>query len=359
LRVDSWNFFQKRTREARRKELAHKILKLDDANAFAHQELGESYVRDFWRYRNAIVFPGLLFARNKNLAPSVVNPYDNFLARQEEMVALLNPDQDLEFEADDDHLLTAVAGLLNPQSIMMSDRFDVETLVAQGINIQDLSSRADRVYDKAVGHLMAALASDPRQRTAYTDLMRIYSLKGEYLEALGMLEQMYLFFPDDPELWTFLGFAHYHSGNLAAAAKVFETAFEYMSEDAAYAYTNLDLILPDDEKEQYEEDAIAFAARYWTSKDPRLLTPYNERKLEHYARLTYADLLYGAPELDMRGWNTERGQIIVRYGAPVGDVIVIPRSSSAISESFRATNNDPDPDNRSGSSRIRSLTVDG
>ncbi|TDI70260.1 MAG: GWxTD domain-containing protein, partial [Bacteroidetes bacterium] len=104
---------------------------------------------------------------------------------------------------------------------------------------------------------------------------------------------------------------------------------------------------------------VAYAARYWTSKDPRLLTPYNERKLEHYARLTYADLLYGASELGLRGWNTERGQIIVRYGTPIGDVVIIPKSSSKISESFRAMAQDPDPDNQGEGSRILQITRDG
>ena len=359
LRVDSWNFFQKRTREAKRFELAKKILKIDEKNAFAHQELGKSYIRDFWRYRNAIVYPSLLFARSKYRAPSVRDPLANFLSRQEEAQDFFSPDEDPDEFDIDSEVLTRVSGMIDPQSIMLSDQFDVGTLEAQGINVQDLSGRADRVYTRAVGHLLAAIDSDPRQRSAYTDLMRIYSLKGEYQDALLMLEQMYLYFPEDPELWTYLGFTHYHSGNLAAAAKVFETSLQYLDEDALYAYTNLDLILPEDEMEQYEADSVAYTARYWTSKDPRLLTPYNERKLEHYARLTYADLLYGAPELDLRGWNTERGQIIVRYGAPIGDLVIIPKSSSRISESFRALPSDPDPNNEGDGSQILQITRDG
>lgn len=345
LRVDSWNFFQKRAREVKRGELAVKILRLDSLNAFAHQELGKSYIRDFWRYRNAVIYPHLLFARNKNLAPTVIDPLDSQVQREDEFYELLYPEEGQLGFGDDEAQLLQVAGFLDPQSILIADHFDLETLKAQGINVQDLSSRADVAYNRAIGHLYQSIESDPRQRTAYTDLMRIFALKGEFQEALTMLEQMYLFFPEDPELWTFLGYAHHFSGNLDAAAKVFETAFQFMDEETRFAYENLNLILPEDEKRLYQEDEIAFAARYWTSQDPRYLTPYNERKMEHYARLTYADLLYSSPELGLRGWNTERGQIIVRYGPPIGDVVIIPKSTSGASQSLRATPNEgPPPD---------------
>ena len=63
-----------------------------------------------------------------------------------------------------------------------------------------------------------------------------------------------------------------------------------MEPDEIKAYQRLDFILPDDEKQRYEDDPVTYASRFWTSKDPRHLTPHNERKLEHYFRLTYADL---------------------------------------------------------------------
>ncbi|MCH8276897.1 MAG: tetratricopeptide repeat protein [Bacteroidetes bacterium] len=334
-REEAWSFFRKRAREIKRRELAFKILKLDSTNAFAHHELGKSYIRDFWRYRNALVFPSLIFARDKNLRRTTISPIDNLVQRQIDNIAAQNPAlADLMPENDDFAL--QMAGFLDPNSIMMSDQFDVDALRAQGVNIQDLSGRADKAYKKAIGHLHAAIDYDPRQREVYTDLMQIFALKAEYVEALDMLQQMYVFFPEEVELWTYLGLAHYNNGNMQAAAKVFETAFEYMDEDESYAYFQLKDILPEEEKGLYEEDEIAYAARFWTSKDPRYLTPYNERKLEHYARLTYTDLLYGVPELHIRGWNTERGRILIRYGVPVADVVLIPRSTSGVGQGTNA-----------------------
>jgi GWxTD domain-containing protein len=333
LDIDSWNFFQKRAREIKRNELAAKILEIDSTNAFAHQTLGEAYIRDFWRYRNAVVYPGLLFQRDPYLTPTVADPLADYRQNQRDLFEAQNPG--LELRDPNDPELGRVAGLLDPQAIMMSDQFDIDALEAQGINVQSLVSRADEAYEKAIVHLYASLDSDPRQRDTYTDLMKIFALKGDYQEALKMLEQMYLFFPDDPDTWTYLGLAHHSLGNNEQAAKVFEKALPLLDQEAYNAYNSLDIILTDAEKKEYERDEVAYAARYWTSKDPRYLTPYNERKLEHYARLTYADLLYSAPGVDLRGWNTQRGQIIVRYGPPVGDVVIIPKSSSGVNASTR------------------------
>lgn len=338
----NFSYFKRLDKEIRRRELAFKIIRLDPENAFANHELGKSFIRDFWRYRNAMVFPSLLFAKDKNLQRSVVDRTADLVAQQVELTEGITED---EIQADrDQQWALKTPGFLNANSIMMSDHFDVETLKAQGMNIQDLSSRANKAYARAITYLKTALESDPRQRGVYTDLMKIYGLKAEYVEAMGMLQQMYIFFPEDPELWTYLGLAHLNNGDMQASSKVFETAFEYMTEEEAYAYRNLLDILPEDEKKMYEEDEAAYAARFWTSKDPRYLTPYNERKLEHYARLTYADLLYGVKEMNIRGWNTERGRILVRYGVPDADVVVIPRSTSGVKDaldSITGTYGDP------------------
>ena len=118
---------------------------------------------------------------------------------------------------------------------------------------------------------------------------------------------------------------------LGLSAKAFESSFESMDCRVKAAYDDIEFLMPEDEKKAYRDDPTVYSARYWTSKDPRYLTPYNERKLEHYSRLTYADLLYGSPDLKLRGWDTQRGQIMVRYGPPKSDVVLMPRSDGIFS----------------------------
>lgn len=333
LRENSQFFFTDKTRERLRREVAKRILDLDESNSFAHEELGKSYIRDFWRYRNAMMYPTLTFNEYKYRGSSEPDPMATRLLddlREHEEATGATP-ADVRTEQ-----LGRVEADLDPSSIFMADEFDVDALKKQGFPVVDMSGRAQTAYESAIVHLNASLESDPRQRSVYDHLMEIYSLKGEYDEALKMLSQMYVFFPEDVKLWTYLGYAHYYSGNLEAASKSFESAFRFMDVNTSYAYNHLENILPEDELRLYKQDPATYAARFWISKDPRYLTPYNERKIEHYARLTYADLLYGAPSVDLKGWNTERGQILVRYGVPQGDVVIIPRSGTGVRNSTAA-----------------------
>ena len=331
LRADSWSFLADRIRESKRRAYASRIIKLDSTNAYANEELGVGYIRDFWRYRNAVMIPGLDLGRN--YTPDEVDIDDRFndLANQDDFrdgeIGNLSA-AGTEFVGDvlrqaQDDLLEG----LDPMDVFFADEFDLDRLAEHGAPIQDLSARAQRVYDRAVSHLTIALESNPRQRNIYDHLMRIYALKGEYADALKMLEQMYVYFPEDHGLWNYLGLAHYYSGNHDAGAKSFEQALKIMPEDEQSAYSDLTLILPDDQKDLFRDDPVVYSSRYWTSQDPRFLTTYNERKVEHYSRLVYADLLYGAPQLDLRGWDTVRGKIYVRYGRPNVDVTIVPRNN--------------------------------
>ncbi|MEM1095267.1 MAG: tetratricopeptide repeat protein [Bacteroidota bacterium] len=323
LRADSWSFITDRLREQQRRDLARKILDLDSLNAFAHEELGVSAIEDFWKYRNAIMFPTL--------------KYGNFLQNQSRR---LNVDVIGEYESllpDDNINPGPLAGprqsfltdnMVDLNEVFIADKFDVETLQQQGIPVQDLSRRAERAYDRAIGHLDIALSQNPRQALIYNHLMRIYALKGEYEDALDMLRDMYTYFPEDHTFWQYLGFAHHRAGNVEAAAKSFEEAQKFMTPEEQEAFSDLELILPEKERRVYRADPETYAAKFWASQDPRFLTTSNERKLEHYARLVYADLLYSAPQLGLRGWETQRGQIHIRYGLPQADVTVMANSNS-------------------------------
>ncbi|MFV1979721.1 MAG: tetratricopeptide repeat protein [Rhodothermia bacterium] len=317
LRAESSNFITDRVRDSKRMGLAKKVLEIDPENGVAHEELGKTYVRDFWRYRNAISLPTLglreeLEYRNRGeFDPSQLPTADDAAGSNPALSRFaeptLNEDQ---FWAPDQY------------EFRNDDLFNIDRLQLQGIPVQQLTDRADKAYARAIIHLNRALESDPMRRRVYDYLMQIYVLKEDYPRAMSSLQSMYTFFPEEPELWFYLGLVHHRTGQNDAAAKAFETGLRYSPAEVRYAFENIDLFLPPEEKDQYEQDPVAYASRYWTSKDPRYLTPFNERKLEHYSRLVYADLLYGAPRINLRGWETQRGQILVRYGPPISDVVV-------------------------------------
>ncbi len=318
-KLKSWGFLGDRLRESRRLDTARKILKLDADNAYAHEELGKVYIRDFWRYRNAIMLPSVSYGYAGSVRNSDEVDYSNF-----ESPTAIGPLDNAEAAFGD-------LEDLNPNQVFLSDEFDIDRLNSLGVNVIDLSLRAERAYQRAIRHLSIALESDPRRRSVYDEMMQIYALKGEYEDAMNTLGQMYRFYPEDPDLWRYFGITHYQLGEMDSANRSFETAFEFMDEEERQAYDDLSLFLTKEEKSLQELDPVAYRAQYWTSQDPRFLTPYNERKLEHYFRLTYADLLYGSERLDLRGWETERGQIMIRYGPPDSDIVLHPQEDGVFS----------------------------
>ncbi|HYE96996.1 MAG TPA: GWxTD domain-containing protein [Rubricoccaceae bacterium] len=315
LRTDTWNFFQEMERFRRRVLLARRILSLDSTNAFAHEELGAAFIRDFWAYRNAVAFPNVGFDDRPELRvdrkefpeastePGGEPPEPD--PQTVEDIAVAPPD----FLAADDL----------PASV---DRFDLLNLRSQAIAVQDLSTRADHAYARAIGHLEASLRFDPRRRSVYDHLMRLYALADRYDEATAMLTGMYVHFPEDVQTWLYLGLANHRLGQEEAADKSFDEALQRMAPEQRAAFEDLAPLLAPDDLARYGEDPEAFARRFWNGQNPRFLTPWNERRLEHYARLTYADLLYRSDDLGLPGWATERGQVFVRYGPPRSDVFI-------------------------------------
>ncbi len=57
--------------------------------------------------------------------------------------------------------------------------------------------------------------------------------------------------------------------------------------------------------------------RFWRAKDQLFATELNERMLEQYRRFAYATWHFANPSLGLRGWETHRGRIYLRYGEPL------------------------------------------
>lgn len=90
----------------------------------------------------------------------------------------------------------------------------------------------------------------------------------------------------------------------------------------------------EDRREALSDSArVVLEVDFWKRRDPTPATMRNERHLEHLRRVFLADLLYGLPEHELRGWDTEPGEAVIRFGMPMLRSI---STGSQISYSFRA-----------------------
>jgi GWxTD domain-containing protein len=84
-------------------------------------------------------------------------------------------------------------------------------------------------------------------------------------------------------------------------------------DDVAYIATGVELDMFDDLN---FTGKTTFIREFWNKRDPNVETPENEFKMEHYRRLSYANLHFSRTKETGGGWNTDQGRIYVLYGQP-------------------------------------------
>ncbi|MBN2008619.1 GWxTD domain-containing protein [candidate division KSB1 bacterium] len=55
---------------------------------------------------------------------------------------------------------------------------------------------------------------------------------------------------------------------------------------------------------------------FWKQRDPTPDTEENELKDEYYQRVAYVSKNFSVPNFQKAGWDTDRGKIYLKYGAP-------------------------------------------
>lgn len=135
-------------------------------------------------------------------------------------------------------------------------------------------------------------------------------------------------FPAAPEFPLMIGVVAYERNQAALADSAFRAAVALMNEGEKAAYTSLHRnVLGYDDLAVYEragEDERAVMNRaFWINGDPDPTNDLNERFLEHVYRTYRADLFFSHSRVhaawtkpQIRGWNTERGEISIKFGWP-------------------------------------------
>lgn len=170
-------------------------------------------------------------------------------------------------------------------------------------------------------HFRAALEADPGHIGANKHLLAYLIDEGLMSEYMEVARNFVRAAPSRPEAFFALGLGHHREGRVEEAAGAFEVALSLMDEDERRAVEDLSRILPRDMEELYgeltPEARMEFQRRFWTQADPLFLTSTNEFWTEYMARMVYADMRFGVEEYGLRGWDTDRGVIYVRYGEPL------------------------------------------
>jgi len=73
-----------------------------------------------------------------------------------------------------------------------------------------------------------------------------------------------------------------------------------------------------------DDSRDATVRTFWETADPLISTPENEAQIEYFSRVAVSMLRYDDAEHGVRGWRTDRGMIVIRYGEPPVEVLLPP-----------------------------------
>jgi GWxTD domain-containing protein len=214
-------------------------------------------------------------------------------------------------------LLTGDAWRFDPGEAMANPHYAKDFLSQRTSEIDDAGELDLR---QAEGHYREGAAADPAHDLCNAGVLGIMYDGGRFEEFLEQAHRFAQAAPKSARAQLFLGLGLWRVGRGAEAARAFERGLALLPPGERDHVTDLSVILRRSDAEQYQALTAAQRAEYnriyWSANDPLKLTAENEHLLEHLARVAYTDLRYSAPDLRLRGWDTDRGVIYVRYGPP-------------------------------------------
>ncbi len=177
------------------------------------------------------------------------------------------------------------------------------------------SAQAEQLYRDA-------LEADPRHTPSAIGLSALLIEHQRFDEALARVTPRLRDGETDPTLWFAGGLSALRLGRTADAEAHFDGAMARLSATERAEVLDIGRLLTKGDSVRLagvsESVRQATLTSYWEAINPLLSTAHNEAKLEYFARIATTMLRYDEPDRNLRGWRTDRGQIIVRYGeAPV------------------------------------------
>jgi GWxTD domain-containing protein len=169
-------------------------------------------------------------------------------------------------------------------------------------------------------HFSAAVSCDSSELFSTVKLgFSLYALD-RHSEAEELCDSAVERFPDAPDFFMLRGAIAYNDKRFDDASDDFRRGLVRMDEDLRTEYADLFDLLAYEERFLYREahdvKREVVERSYWIDLDPDPTTEINERHLEHLYRMFIADLYFSCYRPPIRGWRTERGEAVVKFGWP-------------------------------------------
>ena len=218
-----------------------------------------------------------------------------------------------------------IAALYNLGRIRELDFYEYNNSVNKIGFDPSLSLEAYALEDfiKAEGFFNRAIKYDSSHIDSYLHLSYLYEDIGEPEEGIPLLQKVTSLYPANKQAYLYIGLLYYKTSEIESCYLAYQKALDLMpaEEQNDFKFNSAELLfgtkLQSELAELTDSELSETIIDFWNSSDPLYLTKYNERLLEHYSRVAYSNLRFSVPELGVTGWNSDRGEILVRYGEPL------------------------------------------
>ncbi|HJU67528.1 MAG TPA: GWxTD domain-containing protein [Gemmatimonadaceae bacterium] len=177
-----------------------------------------------------------------------------------------------------------------------------------------------REYDAAWKLFDQAIIADPGNRRARAGRYMMLVDRKRWEEARHEAMLHLRTSPCDALAWLTRGLAAHELRAEDEATVAFDSALRCLPPHERERLDALGRVLsPKDGRDHAQlpaSERVLSERLYWLMSDPLWLTRANEHRLEYLSRVTAAELRWSVEELDLRGADTDRGDLFVRYGPP-------------------------------------------
>lgn len=195
------------------------------------------------------------------------------------------------------------------------------------VSLQDF---ANEDFTDSEKYFKKAIQLDSLNRDVLFQFALLYEKAGKYIEAITILNKLLANKISDKEIHLALGLLFYKTNRLKESYGEYKIALDLMTEKERedFTYKSVKLLIEPvfegivDTNNEYE--LKEFIELYWKVFDPLYMTDYNERLLEHYSRVAFANLHFSVPKMGIEGWKTNRGETVIRFGEPINKTRIRP-----------------------------------
>lgn len=181
---------------------------------------------------------------------------------------------------------------------------------------------ADKFFKESEILLKKAIQYDSLNRNAYLHLGFLYEDAGKPEKGIKRLKHLLKINDNNEQAHLYLGLLYYETSKIKESFEEYQKALVLMNKNERqnFVYNSVKELLEPVLGKEFKDASPLKIKRiidyFWKYSDPLYLTDYNERLLEHYSRVAYANLRFGLKYKKEPGWKTDRGEMILRYGWP-------------------------------------------